>query len=149
MGQERRICQSLRLSVRVSLPPSYASSFYSLLVFHIWKPKCRLLWSLIIPKTTCNANWISVIFTIKTDDAHMGPPTIQTPTGFPHPPPTIAASSAEDVILESLKGLCHVTFAVFSSKLHKYNSLLPLLVGNIHLCTREEDLRKMFTERSI
>ena len=40
-----------------------------------------------------------------------------------------------------LKGLCHGTFAVFSSKRHKYNSLLPLVVGNILIGTREEDIR--------
>ena len=39
------------------------------------------------------------------------------------------------------KGSCHRAFAVFSSKPHKYNSLLPLLVGNILLWTLEEDLR--------
>ena len=49
----------------------------------------------------------------------------------------------------ALKGLCHSTFAVFSSKRHKYNSLLSLLVGNILLGTREEDLREFFTERPI
>ena len=45
-----------------------------------------------------------------------------------------------------MKGLCHSTFAVFLSKLNKYNSLLPLLVGNILLWTREEDLWSIFTE---
>jgi len=34
-----------------------------------------------------------------------------------------------------------LTFAVFLSKLRKYNSLLPLLVDNVLLRTREEDLR--------
>ena len=33
----------------------------------------------------------------------------------------------------NLKGLCHRTFAVFSSKLQKYNFPLPSLVGNILL----------------
>ena len=45
-------------------------------------------------------------------------------------------SSSEAGILEKnphLKGLSHGTLAVFMSKLHKYNSLLPILAGNILL----------------
>ena len=48
-----------------------------------------------------------------------------------------------------LMGLCHGTFAVFSLKLHKYNSLLPLLVDNILFLAGEEDLRYIFMEKSM
>ena len=39
-----------------------------------------------------------------------------------------------------LKGLRHGTFVVFSSKLHKYNSLLPLLVGIIYFFEHEKKI---------
>ena len=61
-------------------------------------------------------------------------------------------SSSEAGILEKnphVKGLSHGTLAVFISKLHNYNSLLPLLTGNILLWTWEEDLGYIFMERSL